>query len=40
MPTLGQPLYGQGRAGAQVSINGLFGTGDNLVLGGLSSFDA
>ncbi len=22
-----------------MSINGLFGTGDNLVLGGLSSFD-
>ena len=35
----GNRYTGQGRGGAQVSINGIFGTGDNLVLGGLSSFD-
>lgn len=35
----GNRYTGQSRAGTQVSVNGVFGTGDNLVLGGLSSFD-
>ena len=35
----GNSYTGQERGGAQVSVNGVFGTGDSLVLGGLSSFD-
>lgn len=35
----GNSYTGQQRAGAQISVNGLLGTGDSLVLGGLSSFD-
>ncbi len=35
----GNRYTGQERGGVQVSINGVLGTGDNLVLGGVSSFD-